>query len=279
MPGTAIAEYRVKARNTSLHGENAIHDDAVAQQYGFRGGLVPGVTVYSYMTHPLVRDFGTAWLERGTATVRFLQPVIENEEMITTGSVTSRDAAGIGLSLTGFTAATPECATMTATVPAGRPTPVNLNLYSRAPLPDPRPAATRDHLQSLTALGTPVTVYDEACAADYLAGVNDPLPLYRGPDGWVHPGFYLNQANRAIDRNVKMGPWIHVGSVIRHLGPARMGDTLSTLGRVRSLFDKKGREFVEVDLVIVAARGTRAAHPVAHILHTAIYRLPPPAPR
>jgi acyl dehydratase len=278
MSGTSIAEYRVKARNTSVHGENAIHDDAVAQQYGFRGGLVPGVTVYGYMTHPLVREFGTAWLERGTATVRFLKPVLDGEEMTTTGAVTARDAAGVGVALTAVTAATPECATMTATVPAGRPTPVNLNLYERAPLPDPRPDATREHLQSLTALGTPVTLYDEARAAEYLAGVGDPLPLYRGADGWVHPGFYLNQANRAIDRNVKMGPWIHVGSVIRHLGPARMGDTLSTLGKVRSLFDRKGREFVEVDLVIVAARGPSAPpRPVAHILHTAIYRLPSPS--
>src|SRR5687768_9600792 len=278
MPGPPIAEYRVKARNTSVHGENAIHDDAVAQQYGFRGGLVPGVTVYGYMTHPLVRDFGTAWLERGTATVRFLKPVLDGEEMTAAGAVTARDAKGVALMLTAGTAATAECATMTATVPAGRPVPVNLNLYGRAPLPEPRPAATRAHLQSLTVLGTPETRYDEARAAEYLAGVNDPLPLYRGADGWLHPGFYLNQANRAIDRNVKMGPWIHVGSIVRHLGPARMGDTLSTLGRVRSLFDKKGREFVEVDLVIVATRSpSTAPRPVAHILHTAIYRLPPPA--
>jgi len=37
--------YRVKARNTSTSSENKIHDDAVARAYGFRGGLVPGVTL------------------------------------------------------------------------------------------------------------------------------------------------------------------------------------------------------------------------------------------
>jgi hypothetical protein len=51
-----------------------------------------------------------------------------------------------------------------------------------------------------------------------------------------------------------------------------VGDRLAARGKVRSLFEKKGREFVELDLVLLA--GTRA---VAHILHTAIYRLPPPA--
>jgi len=71
-----------------------------------------------------------------------------------------------------------------------------------------------------------------------------------------------------------MSPWIHVGSAVRHLGGARVGDRLATRGKVRSLFEKKGREFVEVDVVIVAGD---TARPVAHILHTAIYRLPPPA--
>jgi len=68
-----------------------------------------------------------------------------------------------------------------------------------------------------------------------------------------------------------MGPWIHVGSVVRHLGGARVGDRLTTRGKVRSVFEKKGREFVELDLVIVAGATGR---PVAHVLHTAIYRLP-----
>jgi hypothetical protein len=69
-----------------------------------------------------------------------------------------------------------------------------------------------------------------------------------------------------------MGPWFHVGSAVRHLGSARVGDRLATRGKVRSLFEKKGREFVELDLIIVAGQTPR---PVAHILHTSIYRLPP----
>jgi len=72
---------------------------------------------------------------------------------------------------------------------------------------------------------------------------------------------------------VTMSPWIHVGSAVRHLGGARVGETLATRGRIRSLFEKKGREFVELDLVIVAGERARLA---AHVLHTAIYRLPPP---
>ena len=268
-----LPEYRIKARNVSSSGENAIHDDDTARRYGFRGALVPGVMVYAYMTQPLASAFGSAWLTRGTANVRFVKPVLDGEEVVVRGTVTARDAAGVTVALTAGTAATVECATLTATIPAGQPTPVNVAVYPPAPLPEPRPAATRAHLSALGTLGTPQAHYDAARAAEYLAKVDDPLALYRGADGAVHPGFYLEQANRALDRNVKMGPWIHVGSVVRHLSAARVGDRLETRGKVRSVFEKKGREFVELDLVIVS--GTKA-RPIAHILHTAIYQLPPP---
>ena len=33
--------YRVQAFNSATHSENRMHDDAVAQKYGFSGGLVP----------------------------------------------------------------------------------------------------------------------------------------------------------------------------------------------------------------------------------------------
>ncbi|MEK7384890.1 MAG: hypothetical protein AABZ83_00495, partial [candidate division NC10 bacterium] len=63
---------------------------------------------------------------------------------------------------------------------------------------------------------------------------------------------------------------------VRHLGGARVGETLAARGRVRSLFEKQGLEFVELDVVIVSGDRPR---PIAHVLHTAIYRLPSPDAR
>lgn len=268
-----LPEYRVKARNTAVTSENLIHDDAVARRYGFVGGLVPGVTVYAYLTHPLVEMFGPAWLERGTASVRFIRPVIDGDEAVVAGHVTAREAGGVTVRVVVTTPAAGECAMATATMPAAPPPAMSATAYGVAPLPDERPAATREHLASLETLGTPVALYDEARAAEYLDRVSDTLPVYAGPRGFVHPAFYLDQANRALDRNVRMGPWIHVGSVIRHLGPARVGDRIETRGRVRALTEKKGRETVELDLLILAGEEGR---PVAHVLHSAIYRLPAP---
>jgi acyl dehydratase len=274
VPAETLPAYRIVAENHSRASENAIHDDVTARRYGFRGGLVPGVTVYAYLTEPVVAALGTAWLDRGTANVRFVKPAFEGETVVVSGTVTSRDKDGVAVEALARTDSSGDCGLMTAAVPAGLPTPVNLRLYRDAPLPEDRPAATREHFLSLKELGTPVAAYDEACASQYLAKVGDPLPVYRGAGARVHPAFYLDQANKALSLNVRMGPWIHVQSTVRHLGAARVGDTLRTLGRVRSVFEKKGREFVEADLVIVAGESWR---PVAHVLHTAIYRLPAPA--
>jgi len=271
VPAESLQPYRVTARNTALQSENPIHHDDVARRYGFGGGLVPGVTLYAYLTEPLVAAWGPAWLERGTASVRFRKPVLDGEDFAATGVVTSREPAGLSATVSGATATTPDAATLTATLPAGSPTPVNVAMYRVAPLPDSRPEATRAHLSRLEVLGTLVNTYDAACAGEWLEKVGDPLPLYRGQAGWVHPAFFLDQANKALRQNVRLGPWIHVGSVVRHLGGARVGEALATRGRVRSVFEKHGREFVELDLVIVAGDRPR---PVAHVLHTAIYRLP-----
>jgi len=264
-----LRDYQVRARNTSAHSENKIHDDTVARQFGFRGGLVPGVTVYAYLTHPLVEALGTAWLERGTATVRFLVPVIEDEMVTVTGTAAARDG-GLEARLVLKNPADAVCAECTATLPAAPTAAPDAGEYSPAPLPADRPPASRESLTPGRQLGSPEVDYDAACATDYLEQVGDALPLYRGADGWVHPAFYLQQANRALSRNVVVNPWIHVGSAIAHLGGARVGAHLETRGRVASIWERKGRDLVELDVLAVAGPEAR---PVAHIRHTAIWRL------
>ena len=58
------------AQNDAVESENKIHEDSVARQYGFAGGLVPGVTVYAYLTWPAVERWGLrvarSWRDVGT---------------------------------------------------------------------------------------------------------------------------------------------------------------------------------------------------------------------
>src|SRR5580658_1337695 len=76
--------YRVRARNAAPDSENQIHDDQTAAAYGFRKGLVPGFTVYGYLTVPVIRRFGVDWLERGGMRVRFREPIYEGDEVVVT---------------------------------------------------------------------------------------------------------------------------------------------------------------------------------------------------
>jgi hypothetical protein len=141
--------------------------------------------------------------------------------------------------------------------------------YAVAPLPEDRPHVTRAHLEGLKVLGTPELDLDAAAAAGWMTRFGESLGLYGGAAAPGHPGGHLDLANRALNRNMRMSPWIHVGSQGQHWSVARMGDRLAMRGRVQRLFEKKGHEFVEADLLLVA-NGTR---PVASIRHTAIYLL------
>ena len=93
VPGYELPEFQLKIKNTS---DSGIHDDATASGYGYKGGLVPGNTIYSYMSRGLVGYFGSAWLASGQLQVRFARPLYEGEDMTCKYVVTERveEAAG-----------------------------------------------------------------------------------------------------------------------------------------------------------------------------------------
>lgn len=82
--------WRVIAANDAVDSGNPIHDDTVAKRLGFGGGLVPGVTVYGYLTHPLVAEFGIEFLTRGYIEVRFRRPVYEGETVQVNAQITGQ---------------------------------------------------------------------------------------------------------------------------------------------------------------------------------------------
>ena len=71
--------FRTRAHNTASDSENKIHDDRIAAAYGFRGGLVPGVTVYGYMVPAILDLLGLDWLDRGSVNFRLHAPCYEGD--------------------------------------------------------------------------------------------------------------------------------------------------------------------------------------------------------
>jgi acyl dehydratase len=268
--GATLPVYRASATMPADPVENKIHEDGLARAMGFRGGLVPGVTVYAWMTHPVVEALGPAWLERGTFSVRFTKPVYFGEGATVHASVAASTEDAITIEARVLDSEGEPCATATMGLPLGLPPAVpDVSAYPAAPLPTERPQVSRALLTSRTVLGTPELTLDEPTARAFLDRVSESLPIYLAPGAPAHPGLYLDQANRALSGNVRVSPWIHVESEGRHLGLARVGERIETRARVKSLFESKGHEFVELDLLLLAGD----ARPVASIRHLAIYLL------
>jgi len=268
--GTVLPEFHVSAPAPTEPHENKIHEDDLARQYGFKGGLVPGVTVYAWMTHPVVEALGAEWLERGEFETRFPKHIYYEEPATIRAMVVAKTADSVTIEAAAHNSVGEVCGTATLSLSRGaHPSPSAVAGYAVAALPAERPRATRAHLEGLKVLGTPELDLDAQTAADYITRFGETLSLYAGAGAVAHPGIHLDLSNRALDRNVRMSPWIHVGSRGRHSSAARAGERLAMRGRVQSLFEKKGHEFVEADLLLVAD-GSR---PVASIRHTAIYLL------
>jgi len=259
----SLPAYEVSAFNTAAASDNKIHDDAVAQRFGFRGGLVPGVEVYAYMTHLPVARWGRHWLEDGAAECRFLKPVYDGALARITAS-----AEGDGLALY-VDSGGERCAAGHAGIAADRrPAPAVDTMPTAAPPPFAgRPPASEESLAVGRALGIAPQTIDAAALADYLEAVRESAPIYRA-EGLVHPGQILRLANQALVQNVVLGPWIHVGSKVRHYRAARLGEALTLRGRITSNAVSKGHAIAAFDAIVVAD----GKQTIAALTHTAIWR-------
>src|SRR6185369_2562031 len=251
-----VLTYRVRARNTSADSENKIHDDTTAASFGFRGGLVPGITVYAYMTAPLVERFGLNWLERGSMQVRFHQPFYDGETVIVRAEADS-SADPINIAIKAEREDGIACATALATVNddsawLGEPL---IDAYPEAPLPtdELRPEPTPQTLVPGTTLGTLV---EKLSLPDVpmLERLEERLPVYFGAQALAHPFALLRYSNQILMSNYALGPWIHAASDLINWSAARDGEEISVRGRIADCFERKGHEFVVLDLLLVAAK-------------------------
>ena len=255
-------QYTVEAYNLSHASENKIHDDTIAQKLGFSGGLVPGVEVYAYACHPAVRRWGRAWLERGRMECRFLKPVYDGH----LATVSAQDANG-SLDVT-VQSQGALCATGQATLPAGAGEAPRLEAYELRMPPAERPPADEASLATGNWLGIKPFQATAEVAAQYLRDVREADPIYAN-EGLAHPGLLLRLCNLALRENVVLQPWIHTGSKVNNFAAVHVGEELSARARVADNYDRKGHRLVDLDVILIANSRTV----VAHVLHTAVYRL------
>lgn len=250
-----VWEHEVVAFNTATGSINRMHDDTVAATYGFRGGLVPGVDVWAYLTRPCVDRWGVEFLERGTMEARFVLPVYDGERV---RCRLDDDGALVAVGPDGAVRARGSAA-LADELPPVHDVPI-------AAVPDPVPPAAAELLAPGTALGTLRFHHREAPAAQYLTDVREDSSLYEG-GGVAHPGFLARQANYVLSSSVRLGPWIHVSTRAQHRGLIRDGELLEVCGQVVDEREHKGHRFVDLDVEITAD-----GRPVWSAFHTAIWQ-------
>jgi hypothetical protein len=243
--GQPTSIFRVCAHNAAHDSENKIHDDHVAVQYGFRGGLVPGVTVYGYMVPAILERLGRDWLERGVVVFRLHAPCYEGDAVVTRcdgSTITAEDESG-SLYASG-------------TVSMGENREGEPRLLPSHPLPsaDSRPVASSQTVLPRLPLGSICQTLDVAVEAEI-------------------PERLLRMANEILVRNFRMSPWIHAGSEVRHHRLARCGQEIAVTGVIQECFERKGREFAVAGITMSADDEGRGSQLVATVRHTFIYEL------
>ncbi|MFT5446570.1 MAG: acyl dehydratase [Gammaproteobacteria bacterium] len=262
-------EYQVVAYNYAHDSENKIHDDKTAAQYGFKGGLVPGVADYGYLSRAAFQAWGEPWLRGGSMNAKFIKPIYHGEVATAVASADDSDSANqLTLSLLN-----PEgvcCAVGSATLKADA-APPEIEEYPRlAPLAvTERPIPGIESFAAGRILGSVEYIHDAQAAREMSESLFvEALQTDTGETIW-HPALCLSYANRITKENVQLGAWVHTASQVNYFGQPIQGEAVSLRGRVANTYDKRGHVVTELDLAMFA----NEQRALVQIRHTAIIRL------
>ena len=268
-PLDTLPDYRVRTHNASEHSENRMHSDDVARRFGFKGALVPGVTIFAHMTRPLVAHRGEAWLAGAIAEVAFSKPAYEGDLLTVTTRASSAQAdSGDAYELVCRNEEGTELARMTSSIPASRPGVDPRSAIAPAAPTGERPLASWELME--IARPFPALAWKPSLAdnVQWCEEVRDDLPLYRSGDAApVHPGFVLRQANFVLRNRFTLPAWIHTGSRIVFHDVLRVGREYEVRAIPEEKWERKGHQFVQLYVAIRSSADT-----LAEITHTAIFR-------
>ncbi|MDX1383656.1 MAG: hypothetical protein R3190_08435 [Thermoanaerobaculia bacterium] len=254
-------DFRIRAFNYATDSTNRIHSDEGARRYGFRGGLVPGIADYAYMTRPVLGRLGCPWMESGWMEAKLLKPVYDGDEVRVTIAgdeelrLELRDPAGVLCAVGSAGLTVVEEAPRAADYPVASPPPA-----------ESRPPASLDTLVAGKTLGALDVSCDAQSRRDWIERWGE---AGRIPDELtVHPAVYPDLGNRILDRNVLLGPWIHTESRAVHFAAPAAGEPIEVRGKVARSFAHKGHDFAVLDVAFFG----RDARALARLVHTAIVR-------
>lgn len=286
-PGSELPPRTVVARNTAADEAESIHDDAYAARLGYRGGLVPGVTLLAYLTSTLLDAFGDPWPRSGRLRARFVRPAYEGESLAVHATVARRDDrfGGVDVSLKcrlvrpdGDVCVEAEGSCLLGDAPPPKPGPWRNELPAGHPriaradddLPPLRPEAlvVREELSPLTYRVTA----EEAIA--WAAQAGDEHPLYRdaspaGERPIVHPAFFAADPIHLVRHNFAHKATIHAASDLAYQGVGWVDSEYTVYGYIAKVYERKGNHYLVVDTLTVDQDGRE----IVRNRHTSLIRL------
>ncbi|MBT4160459.1 MAG: hypothetical protein HOE54_04080 [Gammaproteobacteria bacterium] len=263
-----FADWTGTAFNQVPDSKNQIHGDEMAKQFGFKGGLVPGVTVSAYMIHPAVEAFGMDYLQRGSAHCRVNSPLYDEEIFeveVTQGTDTGcatclKRSDGVPL------------ATADIRIESSLSDLPQIRGDDIGDKDDEAPLATRENMERLQREGCKAFLYRWKAdheMSTYLRDRSQMANLF-AQDGFADPAFVLGVSNWVLASNADMNPWVHLET--RSQNYAAIPSDTQLLGEmsIADLFEKKGHEFVDADVHLFDADSHQC---FTTIRLRAIYRL------
>lgn len=265
-PGT----WQATAFNQSADSSNQIHSDEMAKAYGFKGGLVPGVTVSAYLIHPAVEAWGSDWLNYGAAKVIVEKPLYDGYDF--TVDLTDTSETSYQATLTDQEGTKNASGTVCLNMDA--PTPPTMR--GDTPLDKNQPVvnATRETMEKLQELGMKalqIPWSEDSNMATYLKDrqAMPHLHNFAGP-AYANAAFMLSLSNWVLARNAYMNPWIHLQTESQNYAVVENNTVLHAECDIRDLFEKKGHQFVDLNVDVYALE---TAQPVMTTMLRAIYQL------
>ena len=262
--------YQVLAYNYAHDSDNKIHDDETAARYGFKGGLVPGVADYGYLSRAVFQTWGEAWLRGGTMEAKFIKPIYHGEVATATASTEDDSGHADRLTLALLNPAGVRCAVGSASLQADTAAPDIADYPYHAPLaPSERPMPAIKTFGAGRALGAVDYIHDAQEARELSQSLFvEALQSASGETLW-HPALCLSCANRIVKENIQLGAWVHTASRVDYFDQPMQGEQVSLRGTVADTYDKRGHIVTELDLAMFAD----ARRALVKIHHTAIIQL------
>lgn len=253
------------ALNTAPDSRNEIHGDEVAQQYGFKGGLVPGVTISAYLVQPAISTWGHDWLRRGSAHVRVNSPLYDGEAFdVEVENDADRAYRAVLRRPDGTISAHAE-----VSLPEHAGIPPVRRGDTLAAANHIGAVASPEHFDQLKAEGCLAFRYHWQATDSYVTDTSA-VPALLSQEGHAHMSFLLGAANWIFAANAHMNPWVHLETTSRNYRAVAKDTVVIAEMSVVDTFEKKGHLFADVSVILFDEANDDA---LCSIEQRAIYRL------